>query len=745
MYLTKYLYPIFISLLVFNEALAVSFIDEKNDQAIIMVPHRVAGTPQHFRAYVCRPYMASIEKRISLSQIQPIERMDECQEITTKYLPIETEEIKSHYGSRSMPKAWQGKSKSELIDFLNSNGNENLNEEDFKFLHEFMEVHFNRRNSIAKRKVTTFRLRVQERQLGQERFDENRPNTTCTASLIKLENKCHLFTNEHCVQSNPAFLNLDIPELSNTSVEVTEKDVATEWDLMTLNIPENIRQEFCPHLDNINHQALVNHALDPEEAAYSLGYSGRSGQTRLDIFSSQVDQEVFKARDAQRGSVRREVNLEFPGGKAQVYNYLPTYRGMSGGVLTNKDGDPLCLIHRTVPQQDTPQCVDLYELNQFVEGKLPRANPENQLLNPELFQRTYERFDVSENFDASKEDIKRNNQIAPGNSYISPGNTSIPPGNTTIPPGNTSIPPGNTTIPPGNTTIPPGNTYIPPGNTYIPPGNTLIPPGLMSLDFIHNECFNENILKGQPRANFGEFIEALEGIVDHNDREKRELLAVRCGPFSPWEQIDGREDYVHKLERYNLATHSCPDITKLPERDKVYRDQEGFVPLSHRHNLLERLKGTFFTPEDKAAGRYLVYDRLPESGGLMTPSERLAVHHRVTVDPEKEVISISLGGRPGPFMDGSVRTDFKVQYQDEGKTIKLVPQNSSGNFPGNKTFGEMTCENKNFLKLICKGATSAFSLSLNDNGNDRMAVRFSSYDQISRQFIHTHGDLYEDL
>jgi hypothetical protein len=644
-----------------------------------------------------------------------------------------------------MPRAWQGKGKEELINFLSQDGHIEVKEEDFDSLNDFMQIQFNRRNTIAKRKVTTFRLRVQERIPPQVKFMEERPHTTCTASLIKMNNKCHLFTNEHCIQSHPAFLNLDIPELSDISVEVTEKDVATEWDLMTLNIPEDIEREFCSNLDNYNQQALVNQAIDPQSAFYSLGYSGRSGSTRLDIFSSQVDRTVFKARDNEEGSVRRDVKLEFPGGRAQVYNYLPTYRGMSGGVLTNEDGDPLCLIHRTVPQQDTPQCVDLNDLNKFVEGKLPRANPEDQLLNPELFQRTYERFDVGKN---------NGNQIAPGNSFISTGNTSIPPGsNNRIDTGNTSIPPGsNIRIDTGNTSIPPGsNIIIKTGNTSIPPGsniridtgNTSIPPSVLNL--IQNSCFDEVISQSQPDANFGEFIEALEGIVDHNDSEQRVLLAVRCGPFSPWEQIDGNEDYVHKLQRYHLATRSCGDITKLPESDKIYRDKEGYVPLSHRTNLLERLKGTFFTSSEKAAGRYLSYDRLPESGGLLTPKERLSVHHRIHVDPDKEQISVHLGGRPGPYMDGTIRTDFKVSYEDNGKKIKLTPQNSAGNFPGRDSLGVMTCENKNFLKLICKGETSAFSLSLNDNGSDRMAVRFSSYDKRSREFIHTHGDLYENL
>ncbi|MCF8059577.1 MAG: hypothetical protein K9K67_09790 [Bacteriovoracaceae bacterium] len=718
-------------LLLFSQiSWASSFYDEVNDRGLVFL----SEGERNQRAYFCRPYLEGIKKQLYLSQVNKIENLPFCREITTKFLPIKDSDIAKIYRNRSLPKALQGRGSTELISELKSNNYHSLSPSDFDELFNLMESNFNRRNSIVKSKVTTFRLRVQERTPNQASLNPNAPHTTCTASLIKIRGECHLFTNEHCAQSKNAFMNLDIPELSSTSVEVYEDNVATEWDIMTLKLPATVRDEFCPHLEDQDQKELTQQALNPPKAFYSLGYSGRSGHTRLDIFSSEVDDVRYQGEDTRRGSFRRSTKLEFPNGRADIYNYIPTYRGMSGGVLTDEDGSPICLIHRTVPQQDTPQCVSLVDLNRFVEGTLPRANPEDNLLNPELFQRTYDRFDLNKELNDPL-----SNKVAPGNSYISPGNTSIPPGNTSIPPGNTSIPPGNTSIPPGNTSIPPGNTSIPPGN----PLRINIP---AITDYLKNTvCWDKNLNAVDPSASLGEFVEALEGIVDHNDSDKREILAVRCGPFSPWEQIDGQEDYVHKLVPYNRATRACPNISNLSERDKIYRDKDGLVPMSHRLGLLERLNGTFFTHDEKTAGRLLKYDELPSEGNHLTAKERKAVHHRVSVNSEEETVAIQLGGPAGPFSNDVITAEFKVSFVDDGKKIILKPDYTGGIYPGSQTLGEMTCDNKNFLKLICKGPTSALSISVTNNLDKRVAVRFSSFDKNSREFIHTHGDLYENF
>ena len=702
---------------------AISYYDEENDRGLIFIPE----SDRTSRAYQCQPFLEGLTKQMYLNQIKDIASSSFCQEITTKFLPIKDTDIAKIYGNRGLPKTWQGKSRSKLFSEIQSNQYKSLTPQDYDQFLNYVENNFNRRQSIVKSKVTTFRLRIQERSPLQNSFESKRPHTTCTASLIKIRGECHLFTNEHCVQSEPAFLNLDIPELSSTSVEVYEDKVTTEWDIMTLKVPAGLRNEFCPHLEDQDQTSLTNHSLNPPRAFYSLGYSGRSGQTRLDIFSSQVDQVTYKAEDTELGSVRRSTKLEFPNGRADIYNYIPTYRGMSGGVLTDEDGSPVCLIHRTVPQQDTPQCVDIVDLNRFVEGTLPRANPEDNLLNPELFQRTYDKFDLNKELNDPL-----SNKVAPGNSYISPGNTSIPPGNTSIPPGNTSIPPGNTSIPPGNTQIPPNKRLT-------------LGPFPFSEYLKDSSCWEDEIKGNNPKASLGEFVEALEGIVDHNDSDNRELLAVRCGPFSPWEQIDGQEDYIHKLLPYHLATRSCPNVKELREEDKIYRDKEGFIPMSQRLNLLERLRGTFFTHSDKTAGRLLTYKELSREGRPLTAEKRIAVQHRIHINPDEETIAIQLGGPAGPFSDDVIASEFKVSFEDEGRVIKLKPKYTSGNFPGKQTLGEMTCENKNFLKLICKGPTSALSISVTSNIEKRVAIRFSSFDQRSREFIHTHGDLYENL
>lgn len=645
------------------------------------------------RAYFCQSLSEAISQSSFSKLPDSVGDLPQCRELTTKFLPVKEEDMDRLMRSPLLkPNGWQEGGPEKLWSLIQEEKGVVLNSEDFKKATLLFKNTIDRRQSIVTKKVTPFRLRVQHDPDNKQFFDPQKPYTTCTASMIKLKGKCHLFTNEHCVNTHPNVMTLDIPELSNQSWTVFEKEVAQEWDLMSLDLFGIQSNSFC---ENLEEQSLENQKERPMErpaAYYSLGYSGRSGEKQIDIFSSQVDQVDFIARDTARGSRSKVVNLEFPGGIASRYNYIPTFRGMSGGVLTDEEGNPLCLIHRTVPQQDTPQCIDKHQLEQFVAGELPRAKPEDNLLHPELFLRTYEK----------------------------------------VPEESAGI------IPTGNTTIPPGNTTIPPGNTTIPPGNTTIPPSVKSLLFspLNEKCMEYVINEANPERDLGEFIEALEGVIDHNDGQRRELLAVRCSEQSPWQQIDGYEDYRLKL------AHQCGDLNNIDEKNRVYRDQEGYVPLKYRENLLERLAGVFHTKATQAAGRLLHYDQLPGQDPMLTAKQRAAVYQRVHIDPDEGTIDLSLGNRPGPFIGGTLAAKFKVQFVDQGKKILLKPQFQAGSFPGKEHFGEMSCENKNQLKLICTGKTSAFSLSL--KGEGEMAVRFTSYDPITKKMIHTHGDIYED-
>ena len=79
-----------------------------------------------------------------------------------------------------------------------------------------------------------------------------------------------------------------------------------------------------------------------------------------------------------------------------------------------------------------------------------------------------------------------------------------------------------------------------------------------------------------------------------------------------------------------------------------------------------------------------------------------------------------------------------------GKEIKLTPKGAvRGTFPGKDSMGPMICQNKNFLKLICQGKNTAFSMSLTNSKEREMAVRFSAYDPKTGGFIHTHGNINE--
>ncbi len=706
-------------LLLITQSYAKVYYDQEMNRALVL--EKTEG--DSFRAFTCQAFDQMINQYTPGNYPHSMAEATNCRELTTKFLPIRQDDLNGIFQyPLTMPTLWAHTDPKKVWEEFNRTETINLDQEEFSKIEKLFSLQFDRRNKIVQNKVTPFRLRVQHDPNDQKTFDPNKAYTTCTASLMKIDGKCHLFTNEHCITSHPNVMTLDIPEFSSSSWNVTEKEVAPEWDLLSLNFPNLQKSRFCKGLD----EPVIEKTMERTPAFYSLGYSGRSGENKMDIFSSQVDQVKFLARDTATGSRAKVIDLEFPGGTATTYNYLPTFRGMSGGVLTDKEGNPLCLIHRTIPQQDTPQCIDRYQLKLFTKGELPRAKPEDNLLHPELFMRTFEK--------------NRLNQEDEEKGKVKTGNTTIPPGNTAIPPGNTAIPPGNTAIPPGNTSIPPGNTSIPPGNTSIPPGNTAIPPGLLNLKLITpslNLCDDRRLLRyADPKRDLGEFIEALEGVIDHNDGEKRELLAIRCKEDSPWQQIDGYEDYRNKV------SHLCGDLNRIDEKNRVYRDEEGYVPLKYRETLLHRLEGNFFSKAHKSAGRLLHYNQLPNDNSLLTAKKKMAVFHRVKVDPEKGTIDLQLGNRPGPFVDGALLSKFHVSYSDNGKKIKLRPQYKQGQFPGKDHFGEMTCANKNHLKLICTGKTSAFSLSLKNDGE--MAVRFSSYDPVTRQMIHTHGDIYED-
>lgn len=683
--------------------------------------------------YFCQPHEATIKEDITLLRKRNLSEFSTCREITTKFLPIRDEEIQDIQKGRGAPQLFQGISPSDLLEKLKGNDYQQVTSEDFEDLFTKSKSLFDRRRKIAHSKVMPFRLRVQSKVEKQSSFDPSRPYTTCTASYLKLNGKCHLFTNEHCVQSKPAYLSLDLPEFSQEPVEVFEGKVATEWDMMTLEVPFTIESKYCAQLDDQNFERLNFLAHNSPDAYYSLGYSGRSGEPNMDIFSSQVDRADLLKESPKRGSQRSSVNLEFQSGKASRYNYIPVYRGMSGGVLTDEDGSPLCLIHRTVPQQDNPQCVDLRQMEEFVSGKLPRATPQDRMLFPELFQRTYERFNVSEQFE---------NKVRTGNTTIPPGNSHISPGNSNIPPGNSNIPPGNSNIPPGNSNIPPGNSLIPPGMKFQTKGNPLLGLGDTAL----TRCLEKLQASHAGGERLKEFIEVLEGIVDYKDDENRELLAVRCGPFSPWEQIDGREDYIHKLRPYNraLGGEICPTVESLKETDKIYRDKDGYVPEEFRRDILKRLKGVYLTQKDKPIGLLANYSA-PNGENLLTAKDRTSVHQRVEVDPEKEEISLVLGGAAGFIGNqNELATTFKVGFSEDGKKLSLTPKFQTGRISQNQLVGEMTCENKNFLKLICRGENTAFSLSLPQNRPRRMAIRFSSVNESNGEMVHSHGELHEN-
>lgn len=311
----------------------------------------------------------------------------------------------------------------------------------------------------------------------------------CSATQVKIQGKCHLVTNQHCINDfkDPKIklfpgLENDPRALLPKSYDIQIERSDENKELVLFKAHDKINKLFCSKIVETKILSATE-MIGEHDAIITAGYL-KSGQVDL--------QYNFDAADEDTKFVGRAIKTGLPGIKDLVeFKYIDVGPGMSGGALLNQSGNVLGITTRYVPHQDTPIVIPMSEVQDFIQNKPLILVKDKKLYNLKDNYLATKRFSIGDN--------------VPG------------------------MPGDNVPNMPGDNV--PG---MPGDNVPNMPGSNLL-----------SGLFGKS---SSVKLGVNSFMEKHEGIIDFNDPQKRKLLAVQCSDKSSFEQIDGHDDYLYKCD-----------------------------------------------------------------------------------------------------------------------------------------------------------------------------------------------------
>jgi hypothetical protein len=182
------------------------------------------------------------------------------------------------------------------------------------------------------------------------------------------------------------------------------------------------------------------------------------------------------------------------------------------------------------------------------------------------------------------------------------------------------------------------------------------------------------------------------------------------------------EGYLNEFGKVVLAIggnqiDGSDDLKDHSEGLVIQRDADGYPSLEIRKGILERLSGNY--PFNSSSKRYsknddhvLGWEEVSYGLGksfLEVGPKRIIVTKNIHVEYDSKSdspSSIALN------LKTEKRFDFKVQASPDYKTITLKSKKES-----------LTCDNRNYLKLICSGEKGSFSISLDSDQSGKARFR----------------------
>ena len=203
------------------------------------------------------------------------------------------------------------------------------------------------------------------------------------------------------------------------------------------------------------------------------------------------------------------------------------------------------------------------------------------------------------------------------------------------------------------------------------------------------------------------------------------------------EQIDGWNDLQLK-----------PLQSKGP---RIYREGDGYLNATLRAKLIDRLEGYYnaYMPGDGPDEQHFIYgenrknvegyDLLNRGGGMtdidintgrkVSFSEIVGGKERVRT-VKGPLISIHLYSHPlasngNPLASLQLQAfhlRFQVEISEDAKTIRLIPVLPVGSSAAPRT---LSCDNRDFLKLVCANSSVEIGLSLQDTRERLLSYRLA--------------------
>lgn len=185
------------------------------------------------------------------------------------------------------------------------------------------------------------------------------------------------------------------------------------------------------------------------------------------------------------------------------------------------------------------------------------------------------------------------------------------------------------------------------------------------------------------------------------------------------EQVDGYDDWVIKKELD-------------PKARPIQRKKDGYVDVSLRQAIMQRLEGTYFSvggnsgggPGPRLKSQDLIYreDELSPEGFKVIMESEGHVPTVVSVNSEQKQIIFTFSD--GTFVSRSTNQKhlsesqkliFAYRFSEDSKTIFL-----------DSSDGSLQCDNRHYLKLVCIGSNMNLSVSLTNTRERLLSFRIST-------------------
>jgi hypothetical protein len=172
----------------------------------------------------------------------------------------------------------------------------------------------------------------------------------CTATLVKIENRCVLLTNSHCMVSEQGSFVVDSG--STFTTHVLKRDEIL--DLVQLDLPKEIESRYC-------------------EGIRSTGAKGKDfdvGFFRSVGFRNQIKNDYRTGGDGFSSGTARIYSLSKDVNDILLrLDHIDVFPGMSGGVVELAGGDFVGIVAHYIPFQSTALVIPPIAIAKFLNSK----------------------------------------------------------------------------------------------------------------------------------------------------------------------------------------------------------------------------------------------------------------------------------------------------------------------------------------------------------------------------------------